>query len=99
MAVGGFANNGNYFFFFPLKSIPTVYIFQLDAVAQQLAYRQQISLKHKGWDVAFEEAGDIWILQEDSEAPLQLYRPCDGQWKVDTSVNKTPWMLCLVLTW
>ncbi|KAM9206233.1 tRNA (guanine-N(7)-)-methyltransferase non-catalytic subunit WDR4 [Mergus octosetaceus] len=61
--------------------IPTVYIFQLDAVAQQLAYKQQISLKHKGWDVAFEEAGDIWILQEDSEAPLQLYRPCDGQWK------------------
>uniref|UniRef100_A0A8B9DMG9 WD repeat domain 4 n=1 Tax=Anser cygnoides TaxID=8845 RepID=A0A8B9DMG9_ANSCY len=61
--------------------VPTVYIFQLDAVAQQLVYRQQISLKHKGWDIAFEEAGDIWILQEDSEAPLQLYRPCDGQWK------------------
>ncbi|KFQ72433.1 tRNA (guanine-N(7)-)-methyltransferase non-catalytic subunit WDR4, partial [Phaethon lepturus] len=61
--------------------IPTVYVFQLDAIAQQLVYRQQISLKHKGWDIAFEEMGDLWILQEDSEAPLQSYRPCDGQWK------------------
>ncbi|KFP17801.1 tRNA (guanine-N(7)-)-methyltransferase non-catalytic subunit WDR4, partial [Egretta garzetta] len=64
--------------------IPTVYVFQLDAIAQQLVYRQQISLKHKGWDIAFEETGDLWILQEDSEAPLQLYRPCDGQWKAVT---------------
>ncbi|XP_025926470.1 tRNA (guanine-N(7)-)-methyltransferase non-catalytic subunit WDR4 isoform X2 [Apteryx rowi] len=54
---------------------------QLDAIAQQLVYRQQISLKHKGWDIAFEETGDFWILQEDSEAPLLLYRPDDGQWK------------------
>ncbi|XP_065597714.1 tRNA (guanine-N(7)-)-methyltransferase non-catalytic subunit WDR4 [Cyrtonyx montezumae] len=61
--------------------IPTVYIFQLNAVAQQLVYREQISLKHKCWDIAFEETGEIWILQEDSEAPLQLYRPCDGHWK------------------
>ncbi|KAM8820411.1 tRNA (guanine-N(7)-)-methyltransferase non-catalytic subunit WDR4 [Eudromia elegans] len=61
--------------------IPTVYIFQLDAIAQQLVYRQQISLEHKGWDIAFEETGDLWILQETSEAPLLLYRPEDGQWK------------------
>ncbi|KAM6211829.1 tRNA (guanine-N(7)-)-methyltransferase non-catalytic subunit WDR4 [Sarcoramphus papa] len=61
--------------------IPTVYVFQLDAIAQQLVYRQQMSLKHKVWDIAFEETGDLWILEEDSEAPLQLYRPCDGQWK------------------
>ncbi|KFZ61553.1 tRNA (guanine-N(7)-)-methyltransferase non-catalytic subunit WDR4, partial [Podiceps cristatus] len=61
--------------------ISTVCIFQLDAIAQQLVYRQQISLKHKVWDIAFEETGDLWILDEDSEAPLQLYRPCDGQWK------------------
>ncbi|NXL83828.1 WDR4 methyltransferase, partial [Alectura lathami] len=63
------------------ECIPAVYIFQLDAVAQQLVYKEQIPLKHKGWDIAFEETGEIWILQEDSEAPLQLYRPCDGQWK------------------
>ncbi|KFV13729.1 tRNA (guanine-N(7)-)-methyltransferase non-catalytic subunit WDR4, partial [Pterocles gutturalis] len=62
-------------------SISTVCIFQLDAIAQQLLYRQQIAFKHKVWDIAFEETGDLWILQEDSEAPLQLYRPCDGQWK------------------
>ncbi|KAM6291296.1 tRNA (guanine-N(7)-)-methyltransferase non-catalytic subunit WDR4 [Porphyrio hochstetteri] len=65
-------------------SIPTVYIFQLDATVQQLVYREQISLKHKGWDIAFEETGDLWILQECSEAPLQLYRQCDGQWKAVT---------------
>ncbi|XP_061309477.1 tRNA (guanine-N(7)-)-methyltransferase non-catalytic subunit WDR4 [Pezoporus flaviventris] len=64
--------------------IPTVYVFQLDAVAKQLVYKQQISLKHKGWDIAFEETGELWMLQEDSEAPLQLYRPCDGQWKAVT---------------
>ncbi|NWS66452.1 WDR4 methyltransferase, partial [Crotophaga sulcirostris] len=62
-------------------SIPTVYIFQLDAAARQLVYRQQISLKHKAWDIAFEETRDLWVLQEDSEAPLQLYRPFDEQWK------------------
>ncbi|NWJ00317.1 WDR4 methyltransferase, partial [Crypturellus undulatus] len=61
--------------------IPTVYIFQLDAIAQQLVYSHQISLEHKGWDVAFEETGDLWILQESSEAPLLLHRPEDGQWK------------------
>ncbi|XP_064262839.1 tRNA (guanine-N(7)-)-methyltransferase non-catalytic subunit WDR4 isoform X3 [Passer domesticus] len=65
-------------------SIPTVYIFQLDATAQQLLYKQQISLKHKGWDIAFEEMGDLWILQEDKEAPLLSYRACDGQWKAVT---------------
>ncbi|XP_009079325.1 PREDICTED: tRNA (guanine-N(7)-)-methyltransferase non-catalytic subunit WDR4, partial [Acanthisitta chloris] len=64
--------------------IPTVYIFQLDATAQQLIYKQQISLKHKGWDIAFEETGDLWVLEEDKEAPLQLYRACDGQWKAVT---------------
>ncbi|NXP39558.1 WDR4 methyltransferase, partial [Leiothrix lutea] len=65
-------------------SIPTVYIFQLDVTAQQLLYKQQIPLQHKGWDVAFEETGDLWILQEDKEAPLLLYRACDGQWKAVT---------------
>ncbi|NXU54515.1 WDR4 methyltransferase, partial [Turnix velox] len=62
--------------------IPTVYIFQLDATARQLVYREKISLKHKVWDIAFEETGDLWILEEDRETPLQLYRPCDGQWKL-----------------
>ncbi|XP_054021722.1 tRNA (guanine-N(7)-)-methyltransferase non-catalytic subunit WDR4 [Dryobates pubescens] len=61
--------------------ISTVYIFQLDAIARQLGYRQQISLKQKIWDIAFEETGNLWILEDDSEAPLQLYTPCDGEWK------------------
>ncbi|NXY87376.1 WDR4 methyltransferase, partial [Alcedo cyanopectus] len=61
--------------------VSTVYIFQLDATALQLVHRQQISLQHNVWDIAFEQTGDLWILEEDREAPLQLYRPCDGQWK------------------
>ncbi|XP_006137932.2 tRNA (guanine-N(7)-)-methyltransferase non-catalytic subunit WDR4 [Pelodiscus sinensis] len=61
--------------------IPTVYIFHLDAATQLLDYKHQISLKHKGWDVVFEESGGLWILQEDKEAPLLLYRPVNGQWQ------------------
>ncbi|XP_053861017.1 tRNA (guanine-N(7)-)-methyltransferase non-catalytic subunit WDR4 isoform X2 [Malaclemys terrapin pileata] len=61
--------------------IPTVYVFQFDAATQLLNYRHQISLKHKGWDIAFEETGGLWILQEDEEASLLLYRPVDGHWQ------------------
>ncbi|XP_050792612.1 tRNA (guanine-N(7)-)-methyltransferase non-catalytic subunit WDR4 isoform X3 [Gopherus flavomarginatus] len=61
--------------------IPTVYIFQFDAATQLLNYRHQISLKHKGWDIAFEETGGLWILQEDREASLLLYRPVDEHWQ------------------
>ncbi|CAM4447048.1 tRNA (guanine-N(7)-)-methyltransferase non-catalytic subunit WDR4 isoform X1 [Lepidochelys kempii] len=61
--------------------IPTVYIFQFDAATQQLNYRHQISLKHKGWDIAFEETGGLWILQENKAASLLLYRPVDGHWQ------------------
>ncbi|XP_030432887.1 tRNA (guanine-N(7)-)-methyltransferase non-catalytic subunit WDR4 isoform X1 [Gopherus evgoodei] len=61
--------------------IPTVYIFQFDAATQLLNYRHQISLKHKGWDIAFEETGGLWILQEDKEASLLLYRPVDEHWQ------------------
>lgn len=64
-----------------MTSIPTVYIFQFDAATQQLNYRHQISLKHKGWDIAFEETGGLWILQEDKAASLLLYRPVDGHWQ------------------
>ncbi|XP_067401298.1 tRNA (guanine-N(7)-)-methyltransferase non-catalytic subunit WDR4 isoform X2 [Emydura macquarii macquarii] len=61
--------------------IPTVYIFQFDAATQLLDYKHQISLKHKGWDIAFEETDRLWILQEDKEASLLLYRPVAGQWQ------------------
>ncbi|KFP32118.1 tRNA (guanine-N(7)-)-methyltransferase non-catalytic subunit WDR4, partial [Colius striatus] len=64
--------------------ISTVYIFQLDAIAKQLVHKQQISLKRKVWDIAFEESGDLWLLEDDREGPLQLYRPCDGEWKLAT---------------
>ncbi|XP_060090195.1 tRNA (guanine-N(7)-)-methyltransferase non-catalytic subunit WDR4 isoform X3 [Heteronotia binoei] len=61
--------------------IPTVSIFQLDADAQKLLCKQHISLNHQGWDIAFEETGGLWILQEDKQTPLLLYQPVDGQWQ------------------
>ncbi|KAL8190466.1 UNVERIFIED_CONTAM: hypothetical protein K2H54_054585 [Gekko kuhli] len=61
--------------------IPTVSIFQLEADAQKLLCKQHISLNHQGWDIAFEETGGLWILQEDKQTPLLLYQPVDGQWQ------------------
>ncbi|XP_077198924.1 tRNA (guanine-N(7)-)-methyltransferase non-catalytic subunit WDR4 isoform X2 [Paroedura picta] len=61
--------------------IPTVSIFQLDADAQKLLCKQHISLNHQGWDIAFEETGGLWILQEDKRTPLLWYQPVDGQWQ------------------
>ncbi|XP_015681669.1 tRNA (guanine-N(7)-)-methyltransferase non-catalytic subunit WDR4 [Protobothrops mucrosquamatus] len=61
--------------------IPAVSIFQLDAGAQNLISKQQITLSHKGWDVAFEETGGLWVLQENQQIPLLFYQPEDGQWQ------------------
>nr|XP_012634577.1 tRNA (guanine-N(7)-)-methyltransferase non-catalytic subunit WDR4 isoform X1 [Microcebus murinus] len=60
---------------------PVVYIFQLDALGQQLRYRQRLSFQHCVWDVAFEEARGLWVLQDSREAPLVLCRPVDGHWQ------------------
>lgn len=65
-----------------MGSIPVVYIFQLDALRQQLVYRQQLSFQHKVWDMAFEETQGLWVLRDCREAPLVLCRPVDGQWQV-----------------
>ncbi|XP_008563634.1 PREDICTED: tRNA (guanine-N(7)-)-methyltransferase non-catalytic subunit WDR4-like, partial [Galeopterus variegatus] len=61
--------------------IPVVYIFQLDALRQQLVFRQQLSFQHRVWDVAFEETQGLWVLQDCQEAPLVLYRPEGSQWQ------------------
>ncbi|XP_022371821.1 tRNA (guanine-N(7)-)-methyltransferase non-catalytic subunit WDR4 isoform X2 [Enhydra lutris kenyoni] len=61
--------------------IPVVYIFQLDARRQQLAYRQQLAFQHRVWDVAFEEGRGLWVLQDCREAPLVLCRPVGGRWQ------------------
>ncbi|KAL7983630.1 hypothetical protein Chor_000506 [Crotalus horridus] len=53
----------------------------LDAGAQNLISKQQITLSHKGWDVAFEETGGLWVLQENQQIPLLFYQPEDGQWQ------------------
>ncbi|XP_026569388.1 tRNA (guanine-N(7)-)-methyltransferase non-catalytic subunit WDR4 [Pseudonaja textilis] len=60
---------------------PAVSIFQLDAGAQSLISKQHIILNHKGWDVAFEETGGLWVLQENQQIPLLFYQPKDGQWQ------------------
>lgn len=59
-----------------------VFMFQLDARRQQLAYRQQLAFQHRVWDVAFEEGQGLWVLQDCREAPLVLCRPVDGRWQV-----------------
>ncbi|XP_061483543.1 tRNA (guanine-N(7)-)-methyltransferase non-catalytic subunit WDR4 isoform X2 [Rhineura floridana] len=64
--------------------VPTVAIFQLDAETQKLVHRQNISLIHKGWAIAFEETGGLWILQENKQTPLLFYQPVDGQWQPAT---------------
>lgn len=65
-----------------MVSVPVVYIFQLDISAQQLAFTQQLTFQHRVWDVAFEEAQGLWVLQDCPEAPLVLYTPLDGRWQV-----------------
>lgn len=64
------------------KSIPAVSVFQLDAGAQSIVSKEHITLSHKGWDVAFEETGGLWVLQENQQIPLLFYQPKDGQWQV-----------------
>ncbi|XP_013919437.1 PREDICTED: tRNA (guanine-N(7)-)-methyltransferase non-catalytic subunit WDR4 isoform X3 [Thamnophis sirtalis] len=61
--------------------IPAVSIFQLDADTQSLISKQHITLSHKGWDIAFEETGGLWVLQENQQIPLLFYQHKDGQWQ------------------
>ncbi|XP_048348655.1 tRNA (guanine-N(7)-)-methyltransferase non-catalytic subunit WDR4 isoform X2 [Sphaerodactylus townsendi] len=75
-----YCSEGNYIAIL-YDCIPTVSIFQLDADAEKLLCKQHISLIHQGWDIAFEETGGLWILQEDKETPLLLYQLVDGQWQ------------------
>ncbi|KAH0624803.1 hypothetical protein JD844_032626 [Phrynosoma platyrhinos] len=64
--------------------IPTVSIFQFDADAQKFIDKQHIPLNCKGWGIAFEETGGLWVLQEDMETPLLFYQLVDGQWQPST---------------
>ncbi|XP_066226203.1 tRNA (guanine-N(7)-)-methyltransferase non-catalytic subunit WDR4 isoform X1 [Saccopteryx leptura] len=77
--------------------VPVVYIFQLDAPRQQLAYKQQLSFQHRVWDIAFEESQGLWVLQDCQEAPLILCRPVDSQWQSvpeNAVVTKVCALLC-----
>ncbi|XP_042314982.1 tRNA (guanine-N(7)-)-methyltransferase non-catalytic subunit WDR4 isoform X2 [Sceloporus undulatus] len=65
--------------------IPIVSIFQLDAGAQNLIDKQHIPLNHKGWSIAFEDTGGLWVLQEDMDTPLLFYQLVDGQWQPATN--------------
>lgn len=61
--------------------LPVVFVFQLSAYRRQLEFRQQLRFPHRVWDVAFEEEQGLWVLQDCREAPLELWRPADGQWQ------------------
>ncbi|XP_053242785.1 tRNA (guanine-N(7)-)-methyltransferase non-catalytic subunit WDR4 isoform X1 [Podarcis raffonei] len=64
--------------------LPTVSIFQLDPETQKLIHKQNIPLICKGWAIAFEKTGGLWILQEDMQTPLLFYQPVNGQWQSST---------------
>ncbi|XP_029434461.1 tRNA (guanine-N(7)-)-methyltransferase non-catalytic subunit WDR4 isoform X2 [Rhinatrema bivittatum] len=62
-------------------SFPVVYLFQFDIVSQRLIHTQSIPLKHRGWDIAFDAASGLWVLQEDKDEIIALYRLVEGQWQ------------------
>lgn len=64
------------------KSLPLVFVFQLDACRQRLTFQQQLRFPHRVWDIEFEEAQGLWVLQDCHEAPLVLWRPTGGPWQV-----------------
>ncbi|XP_023571865.1 tRNA (guanine-N(7)-)-methyltransferase non-catalytic subunit WDR4 isoform X2 [Octodon degus] len=61
--------------------LPVVFVFHLSACRQQLVFKQQLKFPHHVWDIAFEEAQGLWVLQDCREAPLALWRPAGGQWQ------------------
>lgn len=63
------------------ECVPVLFVFQLDASRQQLAFRQRLTLPHRVWDVVFEETQGLWILQDCRDAPLVLWRPVGGEWQ------------------
>ncbi|XP_004842488.1 tRNA (guanine-N(7)-)-methyltransferase non-catalytic subunit WDR4 isoform X2 [Heterocephalus glaber] len=61
--------------------LPVVFVFQFIVCQRQLAFRQQLRFPKRVWDIAFEEAQGLWVLQDCREAPLVLWRPTGGQWQ------------------
>lgn len=76
-----------------------VFVFQLDASRQQLVFRQQLTFPCRVWDVAFEEARGLWVLQDCRDAPLVLWRPVDGQWQVRACRTSMFGACCLAGVW
>ncbi|XP_030059647.1 tRNA (guanine-N(7)-)-methyltransferase non-catalytic subunit WDR4 isoform X2 [Microcaecilia unicolor] len=62
-------------------SIPIVYMFRFDVVSEQLIHIQTISLEHRGWDIAFDTSLGLWVLQEDKDKIIILYRFVEGHWQ------------------
>ncbi|XP_048202148.1 tRNA (guanine-N(7)-)-methyltransferase non-catalytic subunit WDR4 isoform X2 [Perognathus longimembris pacificus] len=61
--------------------VPAVFVFGLDADGRRLVFRQQLTFPRRVWDVAFEDAQGLWVLQDCREAPLELWRPVEGRWQ------------------
>ncbi|XP_060054760.1 tRNA (guanine-N(7)-)-methyltransferase non-catalytic subunit WDR4 [Erinaceus europaeus] len=65
----------------PCDCVPAVYIFRLDVPGRRLDFLQQLSFRHRVWDVAFEDAQGLWVLQDSRDCPLLLCRPQGGRWQ------------------
>ncbi|XP_069035322.1 tRNA (guanine-N(7)-)-methyltransferase non-catalytic subunit wdr4 isoform X2 [Lepisosteus oculatus] len=65
-------------------SFPTVHIFRVDFNAQRLMHQEQLDLAHSSWDVAFDQLGRLWVLQQSKDCPVALYRLTGDCWKCDT---------------
>lgn len=56
----------------------SVYILQLDVVAQKLNHRQTIAVTQRAWDVAFDDSSGLWILDG---GMVVLYQAQEGHWQ------------------
>ncbi|XP_066563187.1 tRNA (guanine-N(7)-)-methyltransferase non-catalytic subunit wdr4 isoform X2 [Amia ocellicauda] len=64
-------------------SFPAVHIFQVDVESQMLVHMEHLRLAHSSWDVAFSQAGKLWLLQQNQDTPATLYTLTDGHWQCE----------------
>nr|XP_033796350.1 tRNA (guanine-N(7)-)-methyltransferase non-catalytic subunit WDR4 isoform X2 [Geotrypetes seraphini] len=62
-------------------SLPVIYMFRFDVTSEQLIHTQTISLEHRGLDIAFDASLGLWVLQEDRDKIITLYRFVEGHWQ------------------
>ncbi|XP_043928165.1 tRNA (guanine-N(7)-)-methyltransferase non-catalytic subunit WDR4 [Protopterus annectens] len=90
-----YCENGNYVAAL-CDCLPLVHLLQLDAECRTLVCKQKIFLEHRGWDIAFDKLSRLWILQEDKDTPVMLYRIMDGTWQNANKESRVNEMVDLV---